>query len=823
MNCSIQKKISVMILCSIISFTLFAQRGSIQGIVSDSTEKQKMPFVSAFLFDAKDSSFVKAEITDQKGLFKFDLLYNGLYYVQIHFAMYEKWYSDTIRIHSDQRNVDMGEIFLKPQTNMLQGAEVVFMRPLFEEKPGKLIMNVESHPTAAGDNLFELLRKTPSVTIDNDENILINGKSGVTFLINNRSARLFGDELTNFLKSTSAASVDKVEVINSPSSKYDAEGAAGMINIILKKDDKLGLNGNLYASGSVSRDLAHSEGIHLNARVGKLYVSGRYGYNWRQNSNGNTNKITYFRKDGTTSSITNNEKEDELWSNLSTNNSHSYSLNAEYQLDKKNSFGVSYRGGISENQYTNLTNTRIYTNEIMDSSYSKELTNNSQSFRNFLSLFYRYDFDSTGSHYMEVDMDYSGNNSRDDNLNQYQYYSDDFTTPSFVQNRRVFKFPKTYDSYSFQAYYEKDHEGVSFESGLSSSLVQNVDKSVNMINDQLIGYLTNHFEYMENISSAYFSINTKLDEITDLRAGLRGELSYINGTLLTTSESHSSLYFDLFPNIYFSFKLPKKNNINFGYQSRISRPRFQNLNPFVDVSEQLVVSTGNPLLKPEYSHNFSLGYSWNYALFFRVGYFYTINEYDYARVIDPTTGVTTRFPQNMGKSQGVNGNISLMLPVQKWWNINTYIYTSYGKSVFEYQNRVQESVVYYTGFYFSNNFSFLKVYSFEMNGYYNLPSKTEWGTSKGTLSLNAGFRARLLDKKLSVSLSLNNILNNGKYSWNYTYPDGSLYDGLSVWNSRTLSLRLSYSFGKQFETKKKMRNGDQENGNGNGGNTPPVI
>ena len=110
-----------------------------------------------------------------------------------------------------------------------------------------------------------------------------------------------------------------------------------------------------------------------------------------------------------------------------------------------------------------------------------------------------------------------------------------------------------------------------------------------------------------------------------------------------------------------------------------------------------------------------------------------------------------------------------------------------------------------------------------MNGYYNLPSKTEWGTSKGTLSLNAGFRARLLDKKLSVSLSLNNILNNGKYSWNYTYPDGSLYDGLSVWNSRTLSLRLSYSFGKQFETKKKMRNGDQENGNGNGGNTPPVI
>lgn len=816
------KKLILSIVLSLFTLTLFPQRGSIQGVVSDTTEKQKMPFVSAFLFDAKDSSFVKAEITDKNGLFKFDLLYNGVYYVQIHFAMYDKWYSDTVKINSEQRNVDLGEIFLKPQTNMLQGAEVVFMRPLFEEKPGKLIMNVESHPTAAGDNLFELLRKTPSITIDNDENILINGKSGVTFLINNRSARLSGDELTNFLKSTSAASVDRVEVINSPSSKYDADGTAGMINILLKKDDKLGLNGNVYASGTASRDFAHSEGVNLNVRVGKLYVSGRYGYNWRQNSNGNSNKITYFRNDGTNSMISNNEKEEEFWSNKSTNTGHSYSFSAEYQYDKNSSFGVSYRGGVSNNYSTNLTNTRIYSNQMIDSSYTKTLNNSSETFRNFMSVFYRYDFDSTGSHYMEVDMDYSSNNSKDESINQYQYYSDEFTTPSFVQNRRVLKFPKTYDSYSFQAYYEKEGEGVSFESGLSSSLVKNVDKSLNIINNQLVGNLTNHFEYFENISSAYFSMNTKLDEVTDLRAGLRGELSYIKGDLITTAESNSSLYFDLFPNIYFSFKLPKKNNLNFGYQSRITRPRFQTLNPFVDVSEQLVVNTGNPRLKPEYSHNFSLGYSWNYALFFRVGYFYTINESDYARVIDPNTGITTRFPQNMGKSQGLNGNISFMLPLRKWWNLNSYIYSSYGKSTFEYQNKIHESIVYYNGMYFSSNFSFLKIYSAEVSGYYNLPSKTEWGTSKGNLTINAGLRARFLDKKLSVSLSFNNILNNGRYTWSYTYPDGSKYDGLSLWNSRSLSLRLSYNFGKQFETKKKMKNGESENGNGNG-NTPPVI
>lgn len=170
--------------------SLFAQRGSISGTVKDEKEKQKLVYVSAFLFDAKDSTFIKAELTDALGFFKFDMLYNANYYIQLYYAMYDKWYSETIIVNSETRNIELGEIFLSPVAHMLAGAEIIYMKPLYEEKPGKLIMNVESHPSAAGDNLFELLRKTPSVTIDNDENILINGKSGVNVLINNRSSHL---------------------------------------------------------------------------------------------------------------------------------------------------------------------------------------------------------------------------------------------------------------------------------------------------------------------------------------------------------------------------------------------------------------------------------------------------------------------------------------------------------------------------------------------------------------------------------------------------------------------------------------------------------
>ena len=143
----------------LISINLAAQRGSISGTVMDEAEKQKLVYVSAFLFDAKDSSFVKAELTDGTGFFKFDLLYDGQYYVQLFYSMYENWYSETLTLNSQQRNYDLGVIYIKQKTNLLGGVEVVYMKPLYEEQPGKLIMNVESHPTAAGDNLFELLRK----------------------------------------------------------------------------------------------------------------------------------------------------------------------------------------------------------------------------------------------------------------------------------------------------------------------------------------------------------------------------------------------------------------------------------------------------------------------------------------------------------------------------------------------------------------------------------------------------------------------------------------------------------------------------------------
>lgn len=806
------------------SISLFGQRGTITGTVLDETEKQKLVYVSAFLFDAKDSSFVKAELTDISGTFKFDMLYNGKYYIQLYYAMYDKWYSDTLIVNSNNRNILLGDIFLKIQTNTLQGAEIIYLKPLYEEKPGKLIMNVESHPSAAGDNLFELLRKTPSVTIDNDEKILINGKSGVNILINNRSSNLSGDELVNFLKTTPAATVDRIEIINSPSSKYDAEGSAGMINIMLKKDDRFGVNGSVWASGSLSRNYGQGEGISLNFRVGKLILSTNYNYNLNTNSYASRTKTTYLRSDGSRSTITSNQNDDEFWGSESKNNSHSYGLNAEYQLDKKNSFGFTYRGGISNRFSENLSNTRIFLNDLPDSSYLRTSISEGLNLRNYASVFYRHDFDTANTNYFEINLDYSNNVSKNDNNNQFDYYHGDFEEAYRQSNRRVYKNPQLSENFIFESYYEKDKDDFNFEMGLKSTLSHNNDKSVNFINDEYISSSNNHFDYLENITGGYFSISSKLDDVTYLRAGLRGELSYIKGELISTGETNSSLYFDIFPNVSFNFTLPKKNRVSLSYRSRISRPRFHSLNPFVDVSEQLAVTTGNPLLKPEYSHNFELGYSWNYALFFSVGYYYTLNEVDYTRTLDPNTGISMRFPQNIGKNNGLNGNISFYLPIRKWWNMNMYYYSSYGKSSFVYQNKLEERIVYNNGLYFSQNFNFLKNYSLEMSGNYSLPSQGEWGKTKNSVTLNAGLRGRFFKKDLTVSLSVNNILNNGSYSWNYAYPDGSTSEGNSVWNTRSLSLRVSYRFGKQFEMKKKAKNGEIENGNGSSnGGTPPTI
>jgi outer membrane receptor protein involved in Fe transport len=805
----------------LISINLAAQRGSISGTVMDEAEKQKLVYVSAFLFDAKDSSFVKAELTDGTGFFKFDLLYDGQYYVQLFYSMYENWYSETLTLNSQQRNYDLGVIYIKQKTNLLGGVEVVYMKPLYEDQPGKLIMNVESHPTAAGDNLFELLRKTPSVTIDNDENILVNGKSGVNLLINNRPSKLSGEELINYLKTTPADMVDKIEIINSPSAKYDADGSAGMINIQIKRDDRLGFNGSVRSSASISKNFYSNSGVSLNFRAGKWIVSTNYNFGLRQYKSGSRTKTGYIDAEGNRISIAQNDLEEEFWSSISKGNSHHYSLYTEYQMNRKNSFGIQYYGGFNKGSSESANYTRFYVNESIDSSMSRvrEGLNNSQ--RNYLSLFYRHDFDTAQSHYLELNFDYSQSNSKSENLNLFDYYYWDFNDHYSHFSRKSYRYPQLSNSYTLEAYYERNEGEYNFEAGIKNSLDQNDTKSMNYIEDCLIENMTDHYIYFENITAGYFSISTQLDKMTHFRAGIRGELSYIGGEQVTASLRNSSLYFDLFPTAQFNFTLPKKNRVNISYHSRISRPWYDDLNPFVDISEQLSISTGNPYLKPEYSQNFSLGYSWNYMLFFNVGYYYTINAINYARDLDPQTGITTRYPQNIGKRQGVNGNISFNIPLRKWWNLNLYTYSSYGKSVFTYQNKIETRNVYHQGLFFSQNFTVLKNYTLEMSGYYSLPSQGEWGKSKGTLSLNAGLRARLLNKKLTIGFSVGNILNNGSYSWNYQYPDHSTSEGFSIWNTRSYSLRISYNFGKYFEIKNKRLKSGSDGGTGQP--SPPSI
>lgn len=815
------KKRFFLSLLILMSFNLAAQRGTISGTVMDEVEKQKLVYVSAFLFDAKDSSFVKAELTDGSGYFKFDLLYDGQYYVQLFYSMYEKWYSDTLTLNSRQRNHDLGVIYIKPQTNLLEGYEIVYMKPLYEEKPGKLIMNVESHPTAAGDNLFELLRKTPSVTIDNDDNILVNGKKGVNLLINNRPSQLSGEELINYLKMTPADMVDKIEIINSPSAKYDADGSAGMINIQIKRDDRLGFNGSVRNSVSVSKNLYSSHGVSLNFRAGKWIISTNYNFGLRQYKNGSRSKTGYIDAEGNKISIAQNDLEEEFWNSISKGNSHYYSLYTEYQMNRKNSFGIQYYGGFNKGYSESANYTRFYVNESVDSSMSKVSEGLSIGLRNFLSLFYRHDFDTTQSHYLELNFDYSQNSSEGEYLTLFDYYYWDFDDPYSHFSRKSYRYPNLSNSYVLEAYYERNEEEYNFEAGIKNSLNQNDSKRMNYINDDLIESMTDHFIYFENITAGYFSISTQLDELTHFRAGIRGELSYIGGKQVTTSLYHNNFYFDLFPTAQFNFTLPKKNRVNISYHSRISRPRYPDLNPFVDVSEQLNISTGNPYLKPEYSHNFSLGYSWNYMLFFSVGYYYTMNAINYARDLDSRTGITTRYPQNIGKREGINGNVSFNIPLRKWWNLNLYTYSSYGRSVFTYQNKIETRNVYHMGLFFSQNFTFLKNYTFEMSGYYSLPSQGEWGKSKSAFTLNAGLRARLLDKKLTIGISVGNILNNGSYSWNYQYPDQSTSEGFSIWNTRSYSLRISYNFGKHFEIRnKKLRSGSDGD---SGQPAPPSI
>ena len=776
---------------------LFSATLSSQIIKGRVIDENKAPviFAAVTLTNPTDSSLVKATITEDLGIFSFEGISTGKYELSISsigYATYKK------NIDFKENVLDLGTISIDTQTQNLEEVTVVSEKPMVQVLADKTVFNVENTINATGTSAFELLRKAPGVIVDNGGSFIVEGKTGVQIFIDGKLSVLQGEDLTNYLESLQATDVESVEIITQPSSKYDAAGNAGIINIKLKKDKSLGTNGT-FTSGLTVGDFGRTNSsINFNNREKKGNFYGTYSNRFGKS----TGFIELLRSQFGT-------QFDSRSSSIYDRNTNNIKLGYDYYLNSKHTIGAIVNGNFNNGFTTSTTTTPI--REIgsiqNDSILIAENQRQNTSYNINANLNYKY-ADTLGRS-INIDLDYGRYNSERDAFQPNTYFSGD---GSQILNQRITfqDTPIDINIATIKTDYEqnflKGKLGLGFK--LSYINTDNTFDFFNQINGQNIldSDQSNQFEYQENINAAYVNYNRKWGK-WNLQFGLRIENTDSDGILTSQQENEDDRvqrnYTDYFPSGGLTYQMNRKNQFALTYSRRIQRPNYQSLNPFEYQLDELSFSKGNPFLQPQYTNNIKLSHTYNYRLTTSISYSYVSDFFAQVTIADSeTTNFLTTL--NVADQEVINLGISYPKKIYEWWNVyfslNAYI-SDFKATSDEFLPVRQETL----SFYAQNTFNLSKSLRMEVSGWYSSPSI--WGGTYQTQSLgslNLAFQKKFWDDRFTARLSFNDILYT--VPWRGTTQFGDLFiNGTGGSDSRQVAFGLTYDFGRNEIKKARNR------------------
>lgn len=777
--------------------------GNITGkILSNSKE----PLIGAVaeLRNAQDSSLAKASVADLDGKYNLTGVKAGRYYIKTSFLGYNPYQSEAFNFEASG-NRNMPDIVMEQSSVMLKGAEVAAFKPLVEVKSDKTVFNVESSINSTGSTALELLQKAPGVVVDNNDNITLKGQGGVMVQIDGRPARMSETELADYLRSVQSTDVEAIELISNPSSKYEAEGTAGIINIKLKKNKNYGTNGSVTAGYAVGKYSKYNAGISLNSRTKKFNIFGNFGYNWGDR----TFEFYLYREQRpytfTSSSISKRAYE-----------GYNFKGGLDYSINKKNTIGFMLNGnlhdadGVSRNQ--NFI--RNYSTGVVDSILRSDQTF-MNTFNNFtFNLNHQYK-DTTGRE-LTTDFDYSFNDS-----DRNTYVPNVYVTPegefplSSTYYRQVT--PTTIDIFSLKTDYSQKLFGGKLGAGYKISLVT-TDNTYNFFNisgstETLDPNRSNRFEYQENVYAAYVNYQRTLGKI-DVQAGVRMETTESEGDLssetIVADKNVKRSYTDFFPSAGITYNLHKNHSLALLFSSRIDRPHYGELNPFEYKLDDLSYRKGNPFLDPQYSKKVELSHTFKYAT--TTGVSYSKTDDFFAQITDTLPGgISYMSPQNLATEEVLSVSFSTSQQVTKWYSV--YLSASLNNQKYEAdfgENKTIDNDVTAFNLYGQNTFKLPWGFTFEISGWYNTGGV--WGGSYETEaqgSLDLGLQKKLLNDQATLKVSVTDIFETAPWKSRYTYA-GIVSRANGNWESQQLRVNFSWRFGnKQIRAIRQRTTGSE--------------
>jgi len=784
--------------CAFSSITAQNSSGKISGKILD-PEGKAVAFANTILYASADSSIAKVEYSGDDGSFEIQNVPEGNYWLSVSYVGVATYNSEPFGLRESEE-LSLPPIHLKPADNELGEVVVTAKKPLVEVHPDKTIFNVEGSINATGNNALELLRKAPGVIVDNNDNVMLNGKNGVKIYIDGKPSPLSTADLAAFLKTIQSTEIEAIEIITNPSAKYEAEGNAGIINIRMKKDKRQGANANLNLGYSIGKFAHYNGSLSGNYRDKKLNLFGSYAYNDATNYNFFNLYREQFGKVFDQENVMSGD-----------NASHNFKVGADFFLNKKSTFGFLANGYVSD--FLWKTNSRTPISSLgqtqIDSVLLANSTNDGSRSNYNLNLNYRYD-DGEGTIW-NVDGDYGFFKNRAQEF-QPNFYKDPTETITLRERITNNETPTDIDIYALKV----DHERPLLKGQLSVGLKIGYVKTDNTFNfynlfneEQLLDPdRSNRFIYKEHVNAGYLNFKRQFDKI-GFQAGLRVEQTNSTGDLLafkpTNNEKVKRNYLDFFPSGGITFQANDKNNFQLTYSRRIDRPSYQDLNPFENKLDELTFQKGNPFLNPQYTNNFQLTHTLNSRYNTTIGYSHTT---DLITRITDVSGQDASFITWLNLAQQNNFSLTFSAPatITKWWNafFNLSAYRTVNKADYGDGKTVDLKVNAFN-IYGQQTFSLPANMTFEVSGWYASPSI--WGATfkmDAMWDLDAGLQKKILSGRGSLKVSVSDIFKTN--NWSGTSQFGRLFMAVDGgWDSRRFKVNLTYLFGNEKVKKARRR------------------
>ena len=787
------------------AFCLYAQ-SKINGKVED-TSSQPIPFVNVLLLDNKDSTLVKGAVSDETGNYIINNVPAGTYLLAASMVGYQKAYGSPLVIEEDKTRFTPPTITLSADVQQLDEIMVETTRPFIEKQVDRTVVNVANSIISSGSTGLEVLEKAPGVVVDRQNNsISLLGKEGVIVQIDGRRTNLAMADVVALLRGTSSDNIDKIELITNPSAKHDAEGNAGIINIVMKENNSIGTNGTVSIAAGSGRYDRERGSVQINHRSRKFNVFGSYSVN----RGGDYWDFELYRNqaDGDLRNII----EQEMYiseRNLGQNGK----LGLDYFISNNTTIGMVWTGFWSNTQGRNPEASSAFRRQESGPVYLQTLSNirtSNISSNQMANLNLQHTFGADGG-VLTADFDL-GNFSRefDNDLSIETLIPDE---PSNALEKLVTRMPVNIDILTFKMDYSRSLWGKwKVETGIKRSSVKS-DNNLSLSSGtegelEVDPELSNHFQYTERVNAAYASVSGTPFDKTEIQLGLRAEHTYSLGHSISLNQKVERDYLDLFPSLFVSRELTEKHDLNFSYSYRIDRPNYQSLNPARWYLDPYSFGQGNPFLKPQYTHALELQHGFKDKVFTSLGASF-ISDYVFYLIQPVDNQKAERTPQNIGTSQEYNLNISFPVTIMKDWKLQANLLGLYSRLQYNFQGIPLEVAQVSGRLNLTNSILFGNGWRGELSGWLNTPAVYAMFYMPWRGSLDAGVQ-KSFNEKWKAKLSMQDLLHTNQYI-SYGEAPGFTQDHGIRFDSRVVMLSVTYSFGNQkLKSIRQRKTGSEE-------------